>query len=353
MMSVLFFVKRESYKTPKKIFAIILLLFSYEIFYSVLYWSQFDMTLYAILNFTYLLPLSLYGPLFYFYLRQLDKPRPINKIDFFHFFPFIMILIQNIKFYILPASQKIYLLTHNNYNDFIFTFKWDYLLVVLLLLGYGLFSVLKFRNIYKDDIEMNLWVHILVASFFIYTITHLIYCIIVYSNLNLESHTVDYALTSILVIVIGITAYFAHIHPSVFNGTPIKNLVPFVKYKKTGLSKEFSLELKIKLDSIMNLKKPYLEPDVRLNTLADMLDISRNHASQIINEHYLMSFYDFINSYRIMEAKKMLISKKDNYSVSEIAYKCGFNNRMSFYNAFKKFVGLTPKEYQKQNFTFN
>lgn len=324
-------------------------MFSYEIFYSVLYWSKFDMTLYAALNFTYLLPLSLNGPLFYFYLRQLIEPKKLSFYDFLHFLPFTLIMGMNIRFYVLPIKNKINALVNNDYSDFIIPFKWDYLLIVMLLFGYGLLVALKFRSKYKDDIEMSLWIRILISSFFTYTFVHVIYCIISYLNLELNSNLTDYLITIILILTVGVSTYFVHMHPSVFNGTSFKKFVPFVKYEKTGLSKQFSLELKEKLDLIMHSQKPFLNPDINLDTIANMLDVSRNHASQIVNEHYLMNFYDFINDYRIIEAKKILVSKRNKYSISEIAYQCGFNNRISFYNAFKKFVGSTPKEYQKQN----
>lgn len=119
------------------------------------------------------------------------------------------------------------------------------------------------------------------------------------------------------------------------------------KYEKTGLSEAFSQELKIKLENLMNDKKLYLKHELRLDDIAKLLDISRHHTSQVINENFNMSFYDFINSYRIEEAKTSLSSGFENTSksISDIAYQCGFNNRVSFYKAFKKITQVTPKEF--------
>ena len=69
------------------------------------------------------------------------------------------------------------------------------------------------------------------------------------------------------------------------------------KYEKTGLSESFSLELKNKLEYLMNSEKLHLRHELRLDDIAELLDISRHHASQVINENFNMSFYDFINSY--------------------------------------------------------
>lgn len=119
------------------------------------------------------------------------------------------------------------------------------------------------------------------------------------------------------------------------------------KYEKTGLSEAFSQELKEKLEDLMDSQKLFLNHELRLDDIATMLNISRHHASQVINENFKMSFYDYINTYRIEEAKKKLCNnfKKSSESISDIAYQCGFNNRVSFYKAFKKRTKITPKEF--------
>ena len=96
----------------------------------------------------------------------------------------------------------------------------------------------------------------------------------------------------------------------------------------------------------MDEDKPYLKNNLRLNDMAQLLNVSRHHASQIINEHFNLSFFDFINKYRVEEAKTMLMEyKKDDLNINQIAYSVGFNNRASFYKAFKKFTHATPTDY--------
>ena len=97
----------------------------------------------------------------------------------------------------------------------------------------------------------------------------------------------------------------------------------------------------------MNTEKLYLRHELRLDDIAELLDISRHHASQVINENFNVSFYDFVNAYRIEEAKAKLCTGFENSSesISDIAYQCGFNNRVSFYKAFKKITQTTPTEF--------
>ncbi|MDH7445265.1 helix-turn-helix domain-containing protein [Aquimarina sp. 2201CG14-23] len=98
----------------------------------------------------------------------------------------------------------------------------------------------------------------------------------------------------------------------------------------------------------MEQDKPYLNHELRLDDLAQKFTLSRHHMSQVINEQFDLSFFDFVNQYRVEEAKKMII-KNDHLTINEILYSCGFNNRVSFYKAFRKISEITPSEYRSLN----
>jgi len=212
------------------------------------------------------------------------------------------------------------------------------------MVGYGLYTYRKYIGHYKNDPELSLWVKSICVLFLLFTISHAVYCTL--TELSLIAISFDYFITFFMILMISLVCYFAFMYSGIFNGAPIKKIVPFIKYRRTGLSREFSLELKERLLSIMDREKPYCNPDIRLDLLAEMLDVSRHHASQVINEHFSVSFFDFINEYRITEAERLLISTKENLSITDIVYKCGFNNRVSFYKAFKKIKGTTPVAYR-------
>lgn len=347
LMAVLFIVNPKGNKKENFIFALLLFLFAYDLFFSVLYWSKFDMTLLATLNYTYLLPISLYGPLFFLYLRQLTTKKSVRAIDVFHFLPFFILILMYARFYVLPVKKKIEVLINGTHTDYIYSFGFEYLVIAGILFGYGIFIFFKFKQKYKGDPEMKLWIKIITGCFLAFTIAHVIFYTLTTLKTDIVGNRVDYFITMILVSLIGIVCYFAFIHPSIFHrGTPIEKLVPLVKYRKTGLTEEFSLEMKSKLEALMDTEKPFLDPEIRLDGVASLLDVSRNHASQIINEHFSMNFFEFINYYRIREAKHLLSSNTKNVSVIDAAFQSGFNNRISFYKAFKKFVGTTPSEYK-------
>lgn len=84
----------------------------------------------------------------------------------------------------------------------------------------------------------------------------------------------------------------------------------------------------------MDLEKPYKDGEIRLDNLARELSIHPNHLSQVLNDMIGKNFFEFINDYRVEEAKKILSdpSKKD-YKVLRVAFESGFNNKTSFNKA--------------------
>jgi AraC-like DNA-binding protein len=75
---------------------------------------------------------------------------------------------------------------------------------------------------------------------------------------------------------------------------------------------------------------------------------SVNHLSQAVNSGFGMSFFDFLNSYRIEEAKTML-SQCDprSQAILDVSFAVGFNSNSAFYAAFKKATGQTPAQYRR------
>jgi AraC-like DNA-binding protein len=102
----------------------------------------------------------------------------------------------------------------------------------------------------------------------------------------------------------------------------------------------------LQLEQFMTEKKVYKNEDINLADTALSLGISHHQLSQLLNERLSMNFNTYINSYRIEEAKKLLIAYPDR-TVLTVAYEVGFNSKSSFYESFTKITGITPVEYRK------
>ena len=130
--------------------------------------------------------------------------------------------------------------------------------------------------------------------------------------------------------------------------------VSFPKYVKSGLTESLSYELKNNLTKLFTEEKLYRKNDINLEMVAQKLNTTRHNASQIINEHFQMSFHEFVNSYRINEAKHILSDQKQkDLNIIDIAYEVGYNNKVTFNKAFKKDTQLTPTQYLSKFRTTN
>jgi len=118
------------------------------------------------------------------------------------------------------------------------------------------------------------------------------------------------------------------------------------KYAKSSLTD--SSELFNEINTLVSNEKLYLDFDLKLNILSERLGKSVHHISQAINQNTQMSFPDFINSFRIEEAKKRLLEPKPD-TIYAIYLDVGFNSKAAFYSAFKKSTSQTPTEFKKAN----
>jgi DNA-binding LacI/PurR family transcriptional regulator/AraC-like DNA-binding protein len=122
-----------------------------------------------------------------------------------------------------------------------------------------------------------------------------------------------------------------------------------LKYEKLNLSEEKGAEFFRELLTYMNSEKPFINENLTLPELALKLNISRNHLSFIINEYSGVNFYEFINTYRVEYAMRLLEEAGGKQkSVLEVAFMSGFRSKSTFNKIFKKYTGHTPKLYKKK-----
>jgi AraC-like DNA-binding protein len=93
----------------------------------------------------------------------------------------------------------------------------------------------------------------------------------------------------------------------------------------------------------------HLESQINLERFAEQVGIKPRELSAIINDHYQQNFFEFINSQRVEEAKRLLAAPEcAGDTVLDILYKSGFNSQSAFHRFFKRIVGMTPSEYRKR-----
>jgi AraC-like DNA-binding protein len=126
------------------------------------------------------------------------------------------------------------------------------------------------------------------------------------------------------------------------------------KYAKSGLSLEQQETYKAKLTDLMQFEHAYLDSDLTLPKLALLVECPVNHLSQVINSGFNVSFFDYLNRYRIDDAKNLLsLQEGQSQAILGIAFEVGFNSNSAFYAAFKKSCGLTPAQYRQSQSSQN
>jgi AraC-like DNA-binding protein len=120
--------------------------------------------------------------------------------------------------------------------------------------------------------------------------------------------------------------------------------------RKKLISDEELIGIKASVTKLMVEKEVFLDSDLNLIKMAELLNISPHQLSYVINTGFNENFYQFINKYRVEKTKELLIKKEmDNLSILGIAYESGFNSKTSFYAVFKKITGITPSEFKKRS----
>ena len=98
---------------------------------------------------------------------------------------------------------------------------------------------------------------------------------------------------------------------------------------------------------IIVMEKKYLDPDYSAKKLAEDLGTNTRYVSAVVNTRFHCNYTEFVNKYRIDEAMTILSDYHyEKVNMEEIASMVGFSNRQSFYSAFFRFKGMTPREYK-------
>ncbi len=118
------------------------------------------------------------------------------------------------------------------------------------------------------------------------------------------------------------------------------------KYSSSSLKGMEEMKLYFRMKDLVEQEKLYLDPGLSLKDVADKLHTNTKYLSQVVNHHAGQNFQQFINAYRVEDAKRKILDEaNDNLTLFGIALQCGFKNKSTFYKVFKESVGMTPKKF--------
>ena len=324
--------------------------------------EELGVSLFIVEPFLFILPF-----LFFYLLSTINK-----KIENWHYLLFIPGIIHNV----LLHSDGLFL-TENTVTSYEATIY--FLEIALMVYAFRILQNHKkeLADFYSDldnksftwlksIVGLNILIHILSISTFIFDLSHI----------AIVEYSIDGLALGLTVFMIFWITYNGFSQPEIFKqplflatennlNFRISNLAvapATILVKEIQKSNELN-ELRDKQEPIIadkdfqqfnKIKEKIQEeefftnPKLNLRSLSEAVGLKEKELSRLINDCGKVNFYRFINEYRIEKFKQLVQSSNTHhFTLLGLASEAGFSSKSTFYVAFKKLEGMTPKQYEK------
>ena len=309
--------------------------------------------------------LSVY-PLYYWYIKLLSVETSYRWYNLSLFIPAVIFALTSIVLYQLMSSgervtymDELILKRKINSSDPILTLlqKINYISSRFVFIVQILYFLVKGRKLIKlynrnianfySNLESRsiLWVNYILYSMVITAVMSILFNILGRSFF-MESPLyllIPSLIFSVLLFFIGFLGYMQ-------NHTVV-DLETEVLQSENQTSKSYNTsKLNEKLLDLFANEAIYKNPDLKITHLSEKLHTNRTYISKHINTQFSCTFNDFVNRYRIEEAKRLLAEDSSKtYSLNYISEKSGFGSMGSFMRVFRDFEGITPGQFRDRN----
>jgi AraC-like DNA-binding protein len=312
------------------------------------YWSPFFLRNPQFSFLTNSLPF-LFGPLIWLHGRALSGSFRLRIRHLFHGIPFLLAVADMMPFYMLSPADKLQALQQIIYTDTP-SFEARFFIVKLLLVVHiSTYLISSWREPGYRHVQLRNWMKRLIGALFLYTI----FTVFHFGQILLFGYEFIREVDMVLVIFFAAVIYFIS-YTYLQRPVQEKNSRPQrAKSTLSGLNVS-KKTLAARIVEVVEKQGLYLQSDLKLNDLADECNMTTHQVSEILNDVLGMNFYQFINKFRIREARKLLTDHGyDHRTILSIALEVGFNNKTTFNQAFKSITGKTPSAYRKSRKTEN
>jgi AraC-like DNA-binding protein len=308
----------------------------------------------------------LFTPFLFLYIRQVVYQNQLSYKDLIHLVPFLIYLIDFYPIYFLSNTDKLALILSEIDNPAEFTYynqsrffpsNFHGIFRTVLIGIYWSFStsiIFKNRKLFlntKNSFGTS-WIKWISLYLFLLLSSFLPYFIIGIQGDPMLAFDLVHFSGAIMIIFAGTGLLFS---PKILYGLDefefIKNEQQEVdeNIEKHVLSREKAEELSEKINVSLKGDRVFLIKGYSLADLAKDTEIPSYLLTIYINKYLKCSFSDLINKERVDESIRMIENGYLEQKTFEgIADLCGFNNRNSFINSFKKYKGMTPSQYKNQ-----
>ena len=331
-----------------------------------------------LIGFQVFLPAS-FGAILYLYCRHAIIERSFTLKDLWHLLPLVVCYLLNIEFFLSSPEVKLDVVLHGTEN--LKNLKIAEAIVSMqafVYLGLSMLMVRRIQNKANQTLsnfnpEMFSWLWKLLFlvlviwslkemmgtaeyPFLFYTAGNVLTIVLIYSiamaqwrnpvlfkiaQLNTSAIAQEELASSNIILSEEVAAIEASIETKsiAVNATSATNsgaLDPSIRSSLLKVVRENMQEQQI-----------YLDNQLTLTRLAEIVGISTHHLSEVLNQHEDKNFYQFVNEYRVNYICEKMKHDKE-IKILDLAMSAGFSSRSTFNAVFKQFVKLTPSQYRKQ-----
>lgn len=293
------------------------------------------------------------GPLIYFYTRSLVQgDKKLRPKEYLHFLPLLLnAQPQLISLFYVSGILSIPAVTHIYFSPAAqgFMFHDNALFNLPTLASMVIYLWLSYRLTNNTLNNTQPSAHKLTDLKWLNTFFYLVFALIVVFTVAILASFLsgwnNYFLMVPLIVFVYWLGMVTFVRQSKMSATEV------VEYNKPPVKIHFTTaeadQYQLQITALMERDKAYLNPALKLDAVAAQLGISERLVSSLLNQHVGKNFNDFVNDYRVSEAKTRLTDPAlKQFTIAAIAADCGFNSLATFQRCFKQVTGITPSQYQ-------
>ncbi|NQZ88292.1 MAG: AraC family transcriptional regulator [Colwellia sp.] len=316
-----------------------------------------------------------FGALLYLYCRHAIIDRPLALKDLWHLLPLVVCYLLNIEFFLSSPEVKLDIILHGTENlKNLKTAEAIESIQAFVYLGFSMFMVRRIQNKAKQTLsnfnpEMFSWLWKLLFlvlviwslkempslsayPFLFSTAGDVLIIVLIYSIAMAQWRN------PVLFKIAQLNAQEELASSNIILSEEVATIEASIETKRidvdaTSATDSGALDPSIRSSLLKVVRKnmqeqqTYLDNQLTLTRLSEIVGISTHHLSEVLNQHEGKNFYQFVNEYRINYICDKMKHDKE-IKILDLAMNAGFSSRSTFNAVFKQFVKLTPSEYRKQ-----
>lgn len=314
--------------------------------------------------------LSVY-PFFYFYIQSLTQGKTLGTVDLKIMTPaFVLAILTGLVYAFMDSGERYtyihhYLLGQEKINiptALIKTQIYLYITARVSFVGLFLYAFIKgqklikrfnkeVKNTYANTTNKQLkWTYNLLLAFVLASSFTVVFNVIGrLMELELSSPLIPFVLQLVysgLLFSIGFLGFQQKYDKSNLEVNIETPSNPQYVDKQT-LNYAYNRDLLKNIDRLFVTEKIFRQKELKISDVAARLHTNRTYISNLVNNEYQCSFSDFVNQFRVTEAKQVICEHPEK-SFDEIAAMVGYGSISTFFRSFKLSEGLTPSAFRKE-----